>query len=61
MAVRRDSDQVLNAAYDPSVNRLKVTVVGVAGAQSPLKIDINQIWSRVFDPATGTLRVSRVT
>ena len=61
MAILRDAAQVLNAAYDPNTNRLKATVVGTAGTPRPVRVDHNQIWSKIFDSATGSLRVSRIS
>lgn len=61
MAVRRDADQVLNAAFNQATGRLKVTVVGTAGTPQPVRYDFNQIWAKVFDPSTGSLRVSRIS
>lgn len=61
MAILRDPEQVLNAAYDANTNRLKATVVGTAGTPRSVRIDHKQIWSKVFDAATGSLRVSRIS
>lgn len=50
---------VLSAVYDPVNQQLNTTDMGAASGNFE-PTDQNGVWSNVYDPTTGTLRVVTV-
>lgn len=54
----RDKNQCIQAAFDDEGLQFRTTVVGAATDPQPAhNLDSAQVWKRVFDPDTNSLRI----
>lgn len=55
-----DANGVLAVVFDRAHSQLKTTTVAGTSTTSPKTHSAEWVWEKVFDPATGTVRVISV-
>lgn len=55
----RDANQVIKVVWDATAQNFRVTVVGVSTTNGT-KLSAEQVWKKIYDPATNTIRVAAV-